>query len=290
MNRHVAISTLILSSVISGCGTAQAPSMSVSGSPASTPASVVEPGDTKPQPTYTWPTDLNPGTYDTTFIWDTPVTVTFTVPAGWVSRDVEIIKDPVSRTNEVGGPRGLSVIFSLVDNVYADPCGAVLSDPPIGASIDELAEALVRVPGTDAAKPVTATFAGHSGKYVELSIRDDRGCDMHEFHMFSTRPEWMLPSEHRGPPFWTAERTNYRLWILDVDGVRYVVGALSADDATAADLAELQGVVEFDQIADRACHHQAERLLGIRSRSGRWQPLPCLDADRQPVLGRSERA
>jgi hypothetical protein len=193
---------------------------------------------------YTWPGNLNAGTYETTFVWKSPVRVRFTVPSGWVSRDVEVIKDPVSRENEVGGSRGLSVLFTLIDNVYADPCGFVAKDPPIGASVADAAAALAALPGVDASRPVPTTFAGYDGQYVELHVRDDVACAPADFHLFNVRPEWVESSMPHGPSVWSAERSNWRLWVLDIDGLRYVIGGLHADDATEADLAELQGVLD----------------------------------------------
>ena len=52
------------------------------------------------------------------------------------------------------------------------------------------------------------------------------------------------PGEHQGPPYFTVEREHNRLWILDVDGTRYVMGGLSAADATPDELAELQAVLD----------------------------------------------
>ena len=212
-------------------------------------ASIAPPSDdvTSPSPSslaYTWPGPLDAGTYTTTFIWDTPVAVTFTVPDGWESRDVEVINDPVNRLNEVGGPRGRSVMFVLVDNVYADPCSGALRNPPVGSTVDDLADALASLPGMDATPPKPVVFAGYNGKYVELSIGPGSGCDLPDRHLWTTKSEWMKQAEHAGGTSFTAERERYRIWVLDVAGTRYVIAALSAVDSTAADLAELQSVLD----------------------------------------------
>ena len=231
----------LMAIVLTGCAAAPAP---ITPQPSSA-AAVSAPSRAAPSDLeYAWPEDLQAGTYTTSLIWDTPVVATFTVPDGWTSRDVEVIKDPVGRQGEVGGSRGRSVVFALADNVYADPCTATLLDPPIGGTVDDFATALAGLPGIDASTPEPVTFAGHQGKYLEFTIRPDGGCELEDFHLWTVRPQSMKLAEHRGPPFFTGERERNRLWILDVDGTRYIVGGLSAADATPEDLAELQAVLD----------------------------------------------
>jgi hypothetical protein len=87
-------------------------------------------------------------------------------------------------------------------------------------------------------------MARHEGKYLEFSVGGDAGCGLGRFRLWTTRSDWMKPAAHLGGTVFTAERPNYRVWILDVSGVRYLVAALSAADATDADRAELQGVID----------------------------------------------
>jgi hypothetical protein len=233
--------------LLAGCVAPSGPSVSPAGASIAAPSASIMSKATASPLAYTWPAKLAPGTYTTGFIWDSPVIVTFTVPDGWESRNVEIFTDPVSRVSEVGGSRGRSVIFALVDNVYSDPCDAVLREQPVGPTVDDLAAALANLPGIDASAPEAATLAGYPGKYLEFSVSSAAGCELSRFHLWNSRPEWMTPSAHQGPPYFTAEREHYRIWILDVGGVRYVIGALSAADATEADLEELQGVDRLDR-------------------------------------------
>lgn len=199
-------------------------------------------------PTYVWPGRLGAGTYTTTLIWQTPVTVTFTVPDGWESRDVEVLTDPVSRGNTLGGPRGRSVHFWLVDNTYSDPCSGIAREPKAGPSVDDFAEALASTPGLDAVDPIAARLAGYDGAYLEFSIGEDAGCGLAEFHLWNTRNAWMSPGKPNGGTIFRAERERYRVWILDVEGTRYLVAAVWAADATEQDLAELQDVIDSIEI------------------------------------------
>ena len=199
-------------------------------------------------PVYAWPGRLAAGTYTTTLIWQTPVTVTFTVPDGWESRDVEILREPVGGDGSVGGPRGTSVHFWLVDNTYADPCAGVARSPSVGPTLDDLAQALASTPGLDATDPVATDLAGYDGAYLELSIGDDAGCDLAAFHLWTTRHAWMTPGMPNGGTVFRAEREEYRIWILDVGGTRYLVAAVAAADATDDDLAALQDVIDSIEI------------------------------------------
>jgi hypothetical protein len=208
------------------------PSSNVGG-PAAAPSPAPIPSPSASPTSYTWPGDMAPGTYTTRFIWDTPFSVTLTVPEGWQSRDIEVIKDPT-----------LAVAFNLVGNVYQDPCGQVLRSPSLGGSVDELAEALSTMTGIDATAPVPVTLSGYPGTYVEFDVREDIDCAPSDFRIWDDPADSYLPVGPKGPPYWTAEQPNHRVWILDVDGVRYVVSALSSDRATPADLAELQAVID----------------------------------------------
>ncbi len=204
---------------------------------------------------YVWPGPLTAGTYTTRFLWNAPITVTFTIGDGWDARDVEVIKDPVSRVNEIGGSGGVSVEFMLIGNVYADPCAATPSDPVVGPSVAELAVAMSQIPGTRATTPVPVTLAGYPGEYLEVTLPTDMPCDAERFRLWDELPGSRQAGLPAGATYWSAERPLQRLWILDIHGVRYVIGALSDWGTTAADDAALQAVVDsirIDWTADSA--------------------------------------
>jgi hypothetical protein len=205
--------------------------------PGASPTPTAEPSPSPTALAYTWPNPILAGTYSTEFTWDVPFAVTLTVPDGWESRDIEVVRDPV-----------LTVAFALVGNVYADPCAHVLQDPPLGPSVDDLADAIASLPGVDATAPTAVTLAGYTGKYVEFSVRSDSGCLPSQVLVWSDPEGSHLPVGPLGPPTWGAERPNSRVWILDVKGERFVVSALWSSTATPADLAELQAVVDSIRI------------------------------------------
>ena len=203
-------------------------------SPSASPTPSVAPSPTPL--VYTWPIALTPGAYTTRLIWDIPFELGFTVPEGWQSRDVEVVN---------GGT--LAVAFHLAGNTFRDPCGRVEIDPPTGSTVDDLANALAAMPAFDATGPTPVTTGGIAdGRYLELSVRDDAGCETPG--MWNDPPDAYNGAGPVGPPSWGAELANMRMWILDVDGVRLVVSALWSDTATPAELDELQAVVDSVRI------------------------------------------
>ena len=204
-------------------------------SPSPTPTTVASSGaaSTSP-PAYTWPGTLDAGTYTTSLLWQLPFELTFTVPDGWQSRDVEIIKEPVT-----------SLAVNLVGNVYADPCGTTPREPTLGPSTDDLVSAIQSMPGLDVTTPTPVQFDRRTnGTYLEFDLRDDAPCGIGSYRLWLDPNGVHKPDVAKGPPYWTVERAHNRLWILDVGGVRLVISALSSPAATAADLAELQSIVD----------------------------------------------
>ena len=197
---------------------------------------------------YTWPGRLASGTYTTSLIWDTPFAFTFRVPGGdWEARDVEIIRDPVSRVNEIGGSRGTSLEFSRVESIFADPCAGTLGDPLAALSVDSTAAGLAALPGARATTPVPTNVGGYAGRYLEL-VLDDIPCPPAEYRMWTVNPNWHRPSAHVGSDVFVAERARFRIWVLDVNGWVLLVAAMAAADATDQDLAQLQSAIDSIRI------------------------------------------
>jgi hypothetical protein len=201
-------------------------------------------GAPSPSPTpsalpYTWPGSLGAGTYATDFAFDLPVSVTFTVPDGWQSRDIEVRK----------GER-VAVSVLIVDNLFADPCTGQLQEPPMGPTPDDLAEALTAMPGLISTAPSPTTMGGLGGTYLEWQLSPDAGCPPLASSLFRLAPFVCdagcggLGSQDLGVVFPVHGVLN-RAWLLEAGGgLRLVIQAVSSPDATVEDLAELQGVVD----------------------------------------------
>jgi hypothetical protein len=190
---------------------------------------------------YSWPGTLTAGTYRTSLVWDVPFAFEFTVPDGWEAFDIEISKP---------GSHGLSVEFVLVDNVYADPCAGVLRDPPIGPTVDDLAEAVKLVPGLDVAAVAPFALDRYAdGKTLDYVLREDAGCAPRGFRLWALPANRFLPGKESGGTDKTAVAREGRIWILDVDGTRVVLRTTWDPDATQAERNELQAIVDSVRIA-----------------------------------------
>jgi hypothetical protein len=208
-------------------------------------ATTIPPSATPSEAAYTWPGALAAGTYTTSLVWDVPFTTTFAVPAGWQGMDIELSKGPVF------------VSFQIVDNVYTDPCAKTPLDPPVGPSVSDLADALTSVEGFVPVKSEVVSFGGAPGRYLELEAKADTACPVDE-HMSLWREMASMAKSGQpyGGPDGFVRYPHHRIWILDVAGLRYVIDTAHSDDASAADLAELQQVLDSISI---------------------WQPAPTTD-------------
>ncbi len=168
---------------------------------------------------------------------DVPATVT--LPSGWETRDVFVLKsgsDPLF---------GLS--FFDVAGIYADGCQWVLVQPAVGPSVDDLVAAFARVPGFGGAVR-DVTVDGFPGKLVEYTVPDydPVECRSGRFGLFQEDGPLGLSGD---PSLWAqapGQRNEFR--ILDVDGTRLVVGAGYPPDISAADLRQLRTVLDSVEI------------------------------------------
>ena len=64
------------------------------------------------------------------------------------------------------------VRFWDVGNVYTDGCEHTLLDPPLGPTVDDLANVWATLPGFTATTPVDITVDGYAGKRVDYTVPD----------------------------------------------------------------------------------------------------------------------
>ena len=173
---------------------------------------------------------LDPGTY--TLVGE-GLDATLTVPAGW------------SNLEQRGVVTGADDSFRAVtfwpfptdfDRVYSDPCRWKTSiiDPPVGPTVDDLANALAAQALRGDAVPTDVTIDGFHGKYLEMSIPTDidfATCDDGLFYSWGGR-------FHQGPGQIDG------VYILDVDGQRQVLIAHHMPAVSDAELAEQQAIVD----------------------------------------------
>ena len=217
-------------------------------------ANVGGPGIDEPSPTLT-PTppaanppvltanSVEPGTYRLTTeaepdgTYHLPEGTTITMPAGWGGRSGhrvsknENVADPVAFTSV-----GFWIWDGDFDTVYLDACqwldGAIT--PPVGPTVDDLANALASQAQHGDAVPIDVTFDGFSGKMIEMTVPSDidfADCDRGEFRSWAGR-------YHQGPG------QVDQVYILDVDGQRVVIYSSYMPGTSEAERAERQAIVE----------------------------------------------
>jgi hypothetical protein len=167
------------------------------------------------------------------------VTFDFTAPSSW-----EPFGDGGVSIDGNGPPDGgeATVIFYRGFNLFSDPCRTVdeeaspVADIPVGPTVDDLVTALVDHPLLDVTDPVDVTLAGYSGKYLDLTIPDDK-TDCANY-----RPMDVQHLYAQGPG------QRWHMWILDVDGVRVLVETNDYPGTPPNVLAEEQAIIESLEI------------------------------------------
>lgn len=168
------------------------------------------------------------------------VRVTLALPEGWVRESWYVNNARDARTELT------AIQIWAVSNAYTDPCqwAEAALDPPLGPTVDDLATALENQP-TREATVTDVTLDGYSGKLVQMTVPADAvfaDCDGGEFRSWVgvTGPD--DARYHQGP----GQQDD--VYILDVDGLRLVIDALSYPGSPAADLEKLQQMLDTIQI------------------------------------------
>jgi hypothetical protein len=162
------------------------------------------------------------------------VRVTFTLPAGWERVPVKTFL--WGQTMWVG--------FGVVEGVYADPCrpNLGLRKLPDANAVDGIAAALATVPGYELTSIRAATVDGYRGVRVELKApADSSECVSSESRLLRIHGLYnYIPAIRDNEPM--------QLWILDVEGMSFVIRAGNEPWATDASRAELTSVIDSIRI------------------------------------------
>ena len=170
----------------------------------------------------------------------TPATFSFTMPAGWVAENGG---QTISKhANESG--REVSWSASIVDRLFADPCGP--NDPlDIGPTAADLAAGLRALPGPDVASPVDVTIGGQSWKVIEVTVPAD--VDVEECDPPIGLQIWL---DRGGNKYFLAGHESVaRIYAVDVDSARFVVVANHRPTSAPEDVAEMEAIlasIEFE--------------------------------------------
>lgn len=180
---------------------------------------------------------------------DTPA-VTFIVPDGWESDTSGVYKAGPDRDFNHLGVGAVAVSFTEVSNIYTDPCQWVLVDPPVGPTVDDLISAWANVPGFNATAAIDVTVDGYNGKQIEFTVPDykEDECTQNRFGLW--QDDGPASTRTGSQPNWWAQGPNQhnQLWLLDVDGTRVAINAISFPPMSPQDQAALDDILASIQI------------------------------------------
>jgi hypothetical protein len=171
---------------------------------------------------------------------DDSIRITFTVPDGWTGFGGTVHPSVEGYL----APGGAGLLFHRGGWLYSELCGGPGPDIPTGTTVDEFVTALVEHPDLDVTSPVDVTLGGYSGKYLELrapanTTTDELGPDPSGCNYYFV---WEPGIYAQGP------NALWRIWVLDVNGIRVVIRSDSFPGTTPQVQAQLAAIVDSIQI------------------------------------------
>ena len=179
---------------------------------------------------------------------DDSIRITLTVPDGWTGLEYSIVPSVESYSPPGGG----ALLFGRGGWLYtvSQVCGGSGPDAPTGpdiptgTTVDEFVTALADHPDLDVNSPVDVTLGGYSGQYLELrapanTTTDELGPDPSGCNYYFV---WEPGIYAQGP------NALWRIWVLDVDGVRVLVRSDSFPGTSPQVQAQLAAIVDSIQI------------------------------------------
>lgn len=144
-----------------------------------------------------------------------------------------------SISKSITGPQGAeAVIFwsAFPDGEKASSCLGL--NRPIGDSPLAIAEALATEPGTELVSPPTqTTVGGRPAVYAAVTVREPVGCDPGFVYSWKAKT---------GGALWvgTEPGDTIQAWIVEVDGQRLFIGALTSGTTPPAVMPELTAQID----------------------------------------------
>jgi hypothetical protein len=152
--------------------------------------------------------DLAPGRHAFTI---QGVTFTLDVPAGWRSNGEFGIEKTVGVV-----PDGAGFIFwaNAADGVFSDPCSRTRG-PIAGPTAADMASAIAGMPQVELVSgPTAITLGGQPAQEVVIRVPDPLPCPGDQYYL------WYDETSDALERYVTAPGDTYRVWIVDVGGVR----------------------------------------------------------------------
>ena len=230
--------------LIAGCASVTLTSPSPTDPTASAPAADPAATDT-PRPTPITVTGarhvpsngpIEPGRYFIAKGRFSAATFSFTMPPGWIAENGG--QSISKHANESGHEVGWSVV--IVDRIFADPCGPN-ETIELGPTADDLVAGLAALPGVEASGPFEVTIGGRMGRHLELTAAADVDVDACDPPI--GLQIWL---DRSGNKYFVLGHVPARVYIVDVDGGRFVLVGTSSFNRTAApaDIAEVEGILD----------------------------------------------
>ena len=131
------------------------------------------------------------------------------------------------------------VMFWTVQDVVRDPCDGVTTADP-GPTVRDLATAIVAQPGQQTSRPRPVTIDGYSGLYLEVTTPRElsrlAGCNASEYALWNNADGDFYRT--------SVPAAINRFWILDLNGQRIVMCAVTTPSEDAAAITEVVGIAE----------------------------------------------
>ena len=133
------------------------------------------------------------------------------------------------------------------DGCSENPLDEELVD--IGPSVEELAAALADIPGVSVSQPVAASLDGFEGLRMQLTVPAQADCTLFLL--------WLSSGDHRGEVWGHASQLGWihHIWIMDIDGRRFVIDVAAAPDAPTGLGSELQRILDSIEIQPKGQGH-----------------------------------
>lgn len=164
-----------------------------------------------------------------------PGILSITLPAGWGMGAGDFV---VNKNEMALGDWQMS-------NRFNQPCtDHTLFSPEPGPGIDELLAALASQPGIEAGPITDVTVDGYSGKSVELTVATDIATCPADIGEDPLSGFWLWASPDGDRRYVQSSDETDRIYAVDVDGTRLTFFARFSAQATAADRAELQAIID----------------------------------------------
>ena len=158
----------------------------------------------------------------------------FDVPAGYQGREIIIwTHDDLDLAKHQG-----QIVYQAPTRVLNDPCDIDGPSPRLGPTVEDLAEALIAQKRTTTTQPTPVTLGGYRGLYLEVSLSE--GADFKTCVASGGALLWEAGDVGRVFEFPATDR----YWILDIEGRRVVVTAMTPIDARGQSVKSVVDVAE----------------------------------------------